>query len=85
MRPNPRADYMLRWRYAIVAASLRDSARDTEDSLRVYILLEIADHYAHLAAMPQSEKAAHLRAVDGPGDVSRDPPWAATPREVTRE
>jgi len=30
MRPDPRADYIVRWRYAIVAESLRASARDAE-------------------------------------------------------
>jgi hypothetical protein len=84
MRPSPRADYILRWRYAIVAESLRNSARDTEDSRRAYLLLKIADHYTHLAAMPQSEKPAHLRVVAGTGDVSRNPPWAP-PRGATRD
>ena len=84
MRPDPRADYILRWRCAIVAESLRASARDAADSQRAYILLKIADHYAQLAATPQSEKAARLRVVAETGDVSRDPPWESA-RGVTRE
>lgn len=84
MRPNPRADYILRWRYAIAAESLRDSARDAEDPRRAYILLKIADHYTHLAAMPQPEKPARLRLVADSGELLRNPPWAP-PRGVTQE
>ena len=84
MRHNPRADYILCWRYAIVAESLRNSARDAEDPRRAYILLKIADHYAHLAAMPQSGKPAQLRLVADTGELLRNPPWAP-PRGVARE
>ena len=83
MRPDPRADYLLRWRYAIVAESLRASARDAEDPNKADTLLKIADHYAHLAAMPQSGKPPHVRVVADTGEVLRDRLWH--PRGVTRE
>jgi hypothetical protein len=60
MRPDPRADYIVRWRYAIVAESLRASARDADDLRRAYTLLMIADHYERVAAMPVSEQASNL-------------------------
>lgn len=63
MRPDPRADYILRWRYAAVAESLRASARAAEDPNKADTLLEIADHYERLAATPQSENPPDLRVV----------------------
>lgn len=67
MRPDPRADCILRWRYAIVAESLRASARDAEEPGRAQILLKIADRYAQLAAPPRSKQQVHLRVVADTG------------------
>ncbi len=74
MRSDPRADYIARWRYAMVAESLRASAQQADDPRRAQILLTVADHYARLAAMPESGEARHLRRVaESAGDASRDP------------
>ena len=45
MRPDPRADYILRWRFAIAAESLRASAQDAENPGKADTLLKIADRY----------------------------------------
>ena len=75
MRPDPRAEYIVRWRYAMVAESLRASAQQADDSRRAQTLLMMADHYARLAAMPESGKLPYLRlAVDKSDDPSSDPP-----------
>lgn len=74
MRPEPRADYIARWRYAMVAENLRASAQEA-DPRRAQTLLMIAAHYARLAAMPESGEARYLALVaDTAGDASRDPP-----------
>ncbi len=77
MRSDPRADYIARWRYGMVAESLRASAQRADDPRRAQILLTVADHYARLAAMLESGESRHLGLVaDKTGDASRDPPPA---------
>ncbi len=73
MRPDPRADYIVRWRYAMVAENLRVSARQANDPRRAQTLLMIADHYARLAA---AEARYSGLVADRAGDASRDPPSA---------
>ncbi len=74
MRTDPRVDYIVRWRYAMVAENLRASAQEA-DPHRAQTLLMVADHYARLAAMPESGEARYLGLVaDRPDDASCDPP-----------
>lgn len=85
MRPDPRADYILRWRYAAVAERLRASARDAEDTNKADTLFEIADHYERLAATPQSEHPTHLRLVVDRADEVLCDRSRAPRRRATRE
>jgi hypothetical protein len=65
MRPDPRVDSILRWRYAIIAKDLRASAQHTADQRKADDLRMMADYYDCLAAT--SEVGPAPASVPGSG------------------
>jgi hypothetical protein len=55
MRPDPRVDSILRWRYAIIARDLRASAHRTDDQRKAEDLRMMADYYDCLATSAAPE------------------------------
>ncbi len=75
MRPDPRVDSILRWRYAIIAKDLRASAQRTDDQRKADDLRMMADYYDCLAATPEVGSVfgeiCDFYAVDTPPSVFR--------------
>ena len=62
MQPDPRADYLMCWQYAMVAMSLRGSAKIVDDARKARTLLMWAHHYERLARKLPKEPA-RLKAI----------------------
>jgi len=84
MPPDPRADDIVRWRYAIVANSLRASAQGIDDARKARTLLMWADHYERLAVMPElghelinAASAVHASGVSSEADMALRLPTVA--------